>query len=452
MTDPFNFSLWDKGKGLNRATSLNVGKTPSEVKRKVGRVHELRGTGPGPVKSSIDDLLGLFDAPDAVRAIPPIEIRRELTPTHAPTLSANAESAVSQAEDDDDEFGEFVDSPVISQGSTFTSPVVLAGATFPPRQFLPPTNPTQPFQSPLQSSRHTALDRLSQLHETQPSSFDLLGTSPVSTFTGPAKASASASAVTKQAPDLAIAVPQTTTVVDDDNDDFGDFISTPTTPTAPPLPSSSSPHAPAPTQIPPAHILLPLLFRTILFLPSSFFASLAKLPYPLRRRVLADPRTKRYFSALVEGARIAARIVAGRYRYWYHTHSSNETVGGSSRGRERERDRREERDLADLEARRVKAEWDRMRPRLRAVIGGMGLVLPDIQAENIVGDLNVKGKNRPAAVVEVCAVCGLGKREILAGIEGDGRGAGSGGEWREYEGVMGHAGCVNWWVRVRNEV
>ncbi|BFZ63827.1 40S ribosomal protein S3 [Saitoella coloradoensis] len=455
MTDPFDFSLWDKGKGLHRATSLNVGKTPSEVKRKVGRVNELRGTSrPAPVKSSIDDLLGLFDAPDAVQSTPPIEIRRELTPTHAPTLSATAEIALNQGEEDDDDFGEFVDSPVMSQGSTFTSPVVPTGATFASPQ-LAATSLQQPFttpQVPVQAQPATA--PLPSVPRTSTSSIDLLGSSPVSTLTdhAPPPPSSSLPALVRATPGLSTTVPQTTiSVLEDDDDDFGDFISTPTASSAPPLPSSApsqtatkgQPTAPAPVPIPPPHILLSLLLRTVLFLPTDFFTSLAKLQYPLRRRVLADTRTKQYFAALMEGARIAARIVAGRYRY--HSRHTNLKTGES--GRERKRERREERDLADLEARRVEAEWDRMKPRLRAVIGGMGLVLPEVKGENIVGDLHAKGKGRPPT--EVCAVCGVGRRERLAGIEGQQGGGVK--DWKEREGVTGHTGCVNWWVSVRDE-
>ncbi|KAK9387693.1 hypothetical protein V1515DRAFT_615257 [Lipomyces mesembrius] len=72
---------------------------------------------------------------------------------------------------------------------------------------------------------------------------------------------------------------------------------------------------PPTTAVSPKPEFLLSLFESNLFpLPLPLFHELAPLPFPLKRRVLSHPKTKKFFASLLSGAQVAVRICAGRKR------------------------------------------------------------------------------------------------------------------------------------------
>ncbi|KAK9462752.1 uncharacterized protein V1516DRAFT_188979 [Lipomyces oligophaga] len=154
--------------------------------------------------------------------------------------------------------------------------------------------------------------------------------------------------------------------------------------------------------IPSPDVLLSL-FETNLFpLPDPLFKALAPLPFPLKRRVLSDAKTRAFFEAFLRAVEVAIRICAGRKRR-----------GG--------------RFEADKEAREIARQWRNLRER----IAGSGLRdLPNVDAS-----LTLRGlvSNR----VHLCIVCGVANGETVRGCTRQ-------DSWDSRSG--GHSTCIKWWL------
>ncbi|KAJ8098758.1 hypothetical protein POJ06DRAFT_239629 [Lipomyces tetrasporus] len=160
---------------------------------------------------------------------------------------------------------------------------------------------------------------------------------------------------------------------------------------------------PATVAVPKPEFLLPLFESNLFPLPLPLFQELAPLPFPLKRRVLSHPKTKKFFASLLCGAQVAVRICAGRKRR-----------GG--------------RFEADREAREIARVWKSLRER----IAGVGMrELPSIDASFVLREY--EGDKS-----DLCLVCGVARHE-------DVRGCTMASGW-DFEN-RGHMACIKWWVR-----
>ncbi|KAK9356663.1 hypothetical protein V1523DRAFT_400990 [Lipomyces doorenjongii] len=162
------------------------------------------------------------------------------------------------------------------------------------------------------------------------------------------------------------------------------------------------------TRPPPTTAILPKpefllsLFESNLFpLPLPLFHELAPLPFPLKRRVLSHPKTKKFFASLLSGAQVAVRICAGRKRR-----------GG--------------RFEADREAREIARLWKVLRER----IAGVGMRdLPYIDASFVFREYTGDKS-------DLCLVCGVARHENVRGCTES--------LWDHENG--GHMACIKWWA------
>lgn len=109
---------------------------------------------------------------------------------------------------------------------------------------------------------------------------------------------------------------------------------------------------------------------------------LAPLPFALKRRVLANPKTKDFVSGYLESISVVARIIAGRAR---RSLTAEQTK------------------LADREARHFESDWTALRPRIVSLAPASASV-PSIDSRAIFS---------AKASAAVCDVCGLAKNEAL---------------------------------------
>ncbi|KAK9322752.1 hypothetical protein V1517DRAFT_322341 [Lipomyces orientalis] len=198
---------------------------------------------------------------------------------------------------------------------------------------------------------------------------------------------------------------QTTTLAKDLLDTSDDFEPWPDTedPQTQKQFARTPPPQPATVAVPKPEFLLSLFESNLFPLPLPLFQELAPLPFPLKRRVLSHPKTKKFFASLLCGAQVAVRICAGRKR----------------RGGKFE---------ADREAREIARVWKSLRER----IAGVGMrELPSIDASFVLREY--EGDKS-----DLCLVCGVARHENV-------RGCTMASGWDFENG--GHMACIKWWVR-----
>ncbi|EPS39562.1 hypothetical protein H072_6610 [Dactylellina haptotyla CBS 200.50] len=355
------------------------------------------------------------------------------TPQPASTTLFSASPQQNPVVDDDfDDFGDFAEEP------------------------LPSSNPTFGPFSNVSSSSPTSTLSLNQPRPAPSSSlFELQQPEP-------------------QKPQLTVSSP---------DDDFGQFIYTPRVPTPPPQqpsfslsstltnPNHSHPSHPPP----PLHRLLPLL-TTQLLSPLPFLTRLKPLSYPAKQRLLssstADPRIKASFTGIILTAHVTGRLIASKRirprRNYPKPRSSSPSLASTSKSDTLKDDR---------EISECVREYSDILGSLRAVVRGMGLVVPEFSVDMPVQTTpsssasskpSSGGKSNSAAgrrsnsntppvstaKDEFCWLCGLGPLDRITKLKEDGVGDGvtaSVGDGKDIDGKKrwvagwGHRSCRNWW-------
>ncbi|KAF8543979.1 hypothetical protein BDD12DRAFT_915683 [Trichophaea hybrida] len=200
-----------------------------------------------------------------------------------------------------------------------------------------------------------------------------------------------------------------------------------------PKPPPSSP----PEQFPPVVILLQTITTFFLLPQDHLLDKLKGLPFPLRQRVLAHPKTKEFLEGVCELGRVAGRIIAGRRRRAWST--ANPSPAGKARERGGMRlgagtnlqAQREDREVK--EAMRI---WKEGAGRLKAA---MGEVVPDLEEE-------WKGISREGNG-KTCKLCKLGKGELVPGL----REKTERPKWWNH-GWGGHGSCKSFWEKHGKEM
>lgn len=131
----------------------------------------------------------------------------------------------------------------------------------------------------------------------------------------------------------------------DEEDDFGDFMDSSETGTVIYTKDRDTQYM----TIPSIEQLLEALQATILFVPEAFISELAASPYPLRQSVLKHKSTQSWLQAVLEGSKVAQRVISGRNR----------------RIKEEKA-----RDHARIACIRIGSHWDTLLPRLVSLSSG----------------------------------------------------------------------------------
>jgi hypothetical protein len=200
--------------------------------------------------------------------------------------------------------------------------------------------------------------------------------------------------------------------------------------------SPKPPQPPPPEQFPPVAVLLQTIIPLFSLPQNHLLDQLKGLPFPLRQRVLAHPKTKEFLEGVCEVGRVAGRIIAGRRRQTWS--SANLPPAGKAGGRggmklgagTNLQVQREDREVK--EAMRI---WKEGIGRLKAA---MGEVVPDLE-EWKVGQGRGSGK--------VCKLCKLGMGELVPGL----REKTERPNWWNH-GWGGHGSCRSFWEKHGKEI
>ncbi|KAK6514503.1 hypothetical protein TWF281_004701 [Arthrobotrys megalospora] len=244
-----------------------------------------------------------------------------------------------------------------------------------------------------------------------------------------------------------------------EDDDFGTFISTPRVPTPPPQFSLSSTittqnHLHPPHPPPQLSSLLPLL-TTHLLTPLPFLTRLKPLSYPAKQRLLStfSPKLKPFFTSIILISHVAGRLIASKKLRGRRLYKGSSSLKSSKMEM-----MKDEREVAECVR-----EYSQILGSLRAVGGGMGLVVAELGVDMAVTTIspsttnnnssNSKGgkkKNISISGGEFCWLCGLGPLDRVTKLKEDGEGVSS-IEGKDVDGKerwssgWGHRGCRNWW-------
>ncbi|ESZ97626.1 hypothetical protein SBOR_1984 [Sclerotinia borealis F-4128] len=206
---------------------------------------------------------------------------------------------------------------------------------------------------------------------------------------------------------------------------------------------------PPPTNVPPPSILL-ALFPQLFDLPqSSLFKAVANQPFSLKNRIMSDPTTINFLRAYLLIATVAAHIIAGRKLRWKRdTHLSQGMSIGPAGGKggmkltgvDKAEIAREEREAT--ETIRV---WKEQLGRLRSAVAVANTSLKDVSKHLTIpeiGDtMHVKNQEGGLPAPKACVICGLKREERVTKI--DVKVEDSFGEW--WIEHWGHRLCRNFW-------
>ncbi|KAF8466938.1 hypothetical protein BDZ91DRAFT_724481 [Kalaharituber pfeilii] len=428
------------------------------------------------------------------------------TPFNRSSFGSNGKSNTSKtitsttttsAPPDDDDFGDFA--------SASTVPIKT------------PTIPTQAFQNssngyrrPLSITTTPNYSALSSLSSSIPAKSPLKNATTITTNTTTNNTSSNLSLLTS---DSLSSINNLDTSADDD---FGEFIQSPAKPTfgsialpkptPPPSTRSTAPSIPLSIKpLPPSSLSIPSItaavkkpplaskpspplpelpslsvilapFPTIFTQPTTcLFSKLTQHPYPLRQRILSDPKTRGFLLGTCEAARVAGRIVAGRKA----RRNMGRKIGSIAGANKDIENQKEEREIAEL-VRIWKEEIGRMKAALVAPsskgtgtghshsnsdpsslsslspssLSSSSTSSPSIRVPELDTDLKAEKMPLPGVVIDMevddrpCLLCGLRQDEVVRKLfEGE---FGRGDRW--WKKGWGHRGCWRWWEKWEDEL
>ncbi|KAI9646211.1 hypothetical protein NHQ30_005651 [Ciborinia camelliae] len=206
---------------------------------------------------------------------------------------------------------------------------------------------------------------------------------------------------------------------------------------------------PPPTNIPPPSILL-TLFPQLFDLPqSSLFKAVANQPFSLKNRIMSDPSTISFLRAYLLIATVAAHVIAGRkFRWKRDTHlSQGMSIGpaGGKGGMKLTGVDKAEISREDREAAETTRVWKEQLGRLRSAVAVANTSLKDVSKHLTIPEIGdtmlVKNQDGGLTAPKACVICGLKREERVAKV--DVKVEDSFGEW--WIEHWGHRLCRNFW-------
>ncbi|KAM0463764.1 hypothetical protein ACHAO4_000487 [Trichoderma viride] len=202
---------------------------------------------------------------------------------------------------------------------------------------------------------------------------------------------------------------------------------------------------PPPTNVPPPSVILSA-FPNLLSSASVFFKPISGHSASIKQQVLSNPKAIHFLQGYILLATTAARIIAGRKHRWHRdkilAKSMSISAAGSKgmklAGIDKTQSAREDREAAD-----VVAVWREHVGRLRSAVaaanteGKLNLKVPELSDNMLVQT----AKMVPTGP-KPCIICGLKREERVSKVDYDIED--SFGEW--WVEHWGHRACKNFWV------
>ncbi|KAM0253579.1 hypothetical protein ACHAQJ_007251 [Trichoderma viride] len=202
---------------------------------------------------------------------------------------------------------------------------------------------------------------------------------------------------------------------------------------------------PPPTNVPPPSVILSA-FPSLFSSASVFFKPISGHSASIKQQVLSNPKAIHFLQGYILLATTAARVIAGRKHRWHRdkilAKSMSISAAGSKgmklAGVDKTQSTREDREAAD-----VVAVWREYVGRLRSAVaaanseGKLNLRVPEL-SENML----VQTAKMVPTGPKPCIICGLKREERVSKVDFDIED--SFGEW--WVEHWGHRACKNFWV------
>ncbi|KAI1417577.1 hypothetical protein F5Y13DRAFT_59978 [Hypoxylon sp. FL1857] len=205
-----------------------------------------------------------------------------------------------------------------------------------------------------------------------------------------------------------------------------------------------------PTNIPPPSILLSVFPELFSQANASLYKPVSGQPFPVKNRILSDPKTIEFLRGYIALATVAARIIAGRKLRWHRdkflaqrmTISAAGSKGMKLAGIDKAQAAREDREAAD-----VVAYWKEYVGRLRSAVATANSSIKNnaeqLKIPEISESMPVQTEKLVPTAPKACIVCGLKRNERIAKVDYDVED--SFGEW--WVDHWGHLACKRFWLQ-----
>ncbi|KAL6891454.1 hypothetical protein HDV57DRAFT_485463 [Trichoderma longibrachiatum] len=203
---------------------------------------------------------------------------------------------------------------------------------------------------------------------------------------------------------------------------------------------------PPPTNVPPPSVILSI-FPDLLNSANAFFKPMSGHSASIKQQVLSNPKAIHFLQGYILLATTAARVIAGRKHRWHRdkilAKSMSISAAGSKgmklAGVDKTQSAREDREAAD-----VVVVWREYVGRVRSAVaaanaeGKLGLKVPELSET-----MQVTTAKMVPTGPKPCIICGLKREERVSKVDYDVED--SFGEW--WVEHWGHRACKNFWVQ-----
>ncbi|KAI0480847.1 hypothetical protein GGR56DRAFT_627812 [Xylariaceae sp. FL0804] len=205
-----------------------------------------------------------------------------------------------------------------------------------------------------------------------------------------------------------------------------------------------------PINIPPPSILLSIFPQVLDLANSSLYKPISGQPFPVKNRILSDPKTVKFLQGYLSLATVAARIIAGRKMRWhrdkYLAQSMSISAAGSKgmklAGVDKAQATRDDREAAD-----VVGVWKDHVGRLRSAVASANSSnrsrSEQLKIPEITETMAVHAEKGALTAPKACVICGLKRNERVSKV--DHHVEDSFGEW--WTDHWGHVICKRFWLQ-----
>ncbi|OTA59920.1 hypothetical protein K449DRAFT_384657 [Hypoxylon sp. EC38] len=205
-----------------------------------------------------------------------------------------------------------------------------------------------------------------------------------------------------------------------------------------------------PTNVPPPSVLLSVFPQLFDQANTSLYKPISGQPFPVKNRILSDPKTIEFLRGYLTLATVAARVIAGRKLRWHRdkllaqrmTISAAGSKGMKLAGVDKAQAAREDREAAD-----VIAYWKEYVGRLRSAVATANSSLKNnagqLKIPEISESMQIQTEKMVPSAPKPCIVCGLKRNERIAKVDYEVED--SFGEW--WVDHWGHLACKRFWLQ-----
>ncbi|ORY70117.1 uncharacterized protein BCR38DRAFT_332628 [Pseudomassariella vexata] len=213
-------------------------------------------------------------------------------------------------------------------------------------------------------------------------------------------------------------------------------------------PSKTAARSP-PTNIPPPSILLSIFPQLIGEANTFLYKPVGGQAFPIKNRILSDPKTIEYLRGYLLLATVAARIIAGRKLRWHRDKFLSQSMSISAAGSkgmklagiDKTQAAREDREAAD-----IMDIWKENIGRLRSSIAAANTstknTAPQLKIPGLQENMPIQTAKAVPTAPKACFICGLKRDERVLHVDHEVED--SFGEW--WSDHWGHTTCKRFWL------